>query len=154
MHESVTNLYGNRLRIRVCGLCWQEDRLLLVNHAGINQANFWAPPGGGVEFGSSVHQNLEREILEETGLLVEIGAFRFTCEYLRPPFHSVELFFEVRPQGGVLRTGRDPEMNIIQDAKFMNWNEIEALPSTDLHGIFRMAGNAKEFRKMGGFHRI
>jgi 8-oxo-dGTP diphosphatase len=154
MHESVASLYGNKVRIRVCGLCWQEERLLLVNHAGLNQSNFWAPPGGGVEFGSPVHQNLEREVLEETGLIVETGLFRFACEFVRPPLHSVELFFETTARGGVLQAGRDPELNIIREARFMGWDEIGALPSTDLHGIFRLARNAGEFRKMGGFYRV
>lgn len=154
MHKSVTDIYGNRVRIRVCGLCWQEDRLLMVNHAGIGQGNFWAPPGGGVEFGSSVHQNLAREILEETGLVVEIGGFRFACEYLEPPLHAVELFFEVAKLRGVLTSGADPELNIIREARFMSWDEIGAIPATNIHGVFRFAGNAEELRKLGGFHRI
>lgn len=154
MHKSVTDVYGNRVRIRVCGLCWREDRLLMVNHAGIGEGNFWAPPGGGVEFGSSVHQNLSREILEETGLAADIGAFRFACEYLEPPFHAVELFFEGTKLRGVLRTGADPELNIIRDARFMSWDEIAGIPKTDIHGVFRLVRNAEELRKMTGFHRI
>ena len=44
--EEVARLYGNRTRIRVCGLCYDRDRLLLVSHRGLGAASFWAPPGG------------------------------------------------------------------------------------------------------------
>lgn len=154
MHESVAGLYGNKVRIRVCGLCWQENRLLLVNHTGLNDSGFWAPPGGGVDFGSSAQQNMEREVLEETGLTVKSGDLQFACEFINPPLHSVELFFEALPKGGTLQAGSDPEFNIIREAKFMGWDEISALPSSDLHGIFRLARNAEEFRNLRGFHRI
>lgn len=154
MHESLISMYGNRVRIRVCGLCWQGDRLLMVNHSGLGERNFWAPPGGGVEFGSTIHQNLEREMEEETGLQVQTGVFRFACEFLRPPLHSVDLFFETHLRGGVLLTGTDPELNIIREVRFMGWNEILGIPLNELHGVFRQTRNAEEFRKLTGFHSI
>lgn len=154
MQEAVKSIYGNKVRVRACGLCWDENRLLVVSHAGLGPADFWAPPGGGVEFGFSVHQNLEREFLEETGLAVEVGPFRFVCEVVRPPLYAVELFFQVNSIGGQLRTGTDPELNIIKDVRFMRWEELMAIPPSDRHGIFQLARSAEDLREMSGFHRI
>jgi ADP-ribose pyrophosphatase YjhB (NUDIX family) len=47
-HEQVLNLYAQKLRLRVCGICVQDQKILMINHAGVVQgADFWCPPGGG-----------------------------------------------------------------------------------------------------------
>ena len=37
--------------------CWNGDRLLMVKHRMGNR-DLWAPPGGGLEFGESLHMPL------------------------------------------------------------------------------------------------
>jgi 8-oxo-dGTP diphosphatase len=113
----IAEIYGNKVRIRVCGLCWQDDSLLLVMHR-MTSGNFWGPPGGGVEFGELLENALKREILEETGLQVDIGKFLFGCEFIKHPLHAVELFFEVKKTGGMLKKGDDPEFQIIEKVQF------------------------------------
>src|SRR3954468_14098393 len=109
MNAEVARIYGNKVRVRACGLCWKDDRLLMINHKSITPTNFWAPPGGGVEFGQSLEETLKKEFLEETGLHIMPGKFLFGCEYILNPIHSVELFYEVMIHGGTLKTGYDPE---------------------------------------------
>src|SRR5688500_12756173 len=100
MNTELTTVYGNKIRVRVCGLCWQEDKLLMVNHSGIRDGDFWAPPGGGLEFGESLEQRLKQEFLEETGLAVSPGHFIFGSEFIQKPLHAIELFFNVSIVGG------------------------------------------------------
>jgi len=100
MVDTVQALYGNRTRIRVCGLCIANGSILLVNHKMGPSQIFWAPPGGGLEFGEDCRQCLQREFMEETGISIEVGELLFTTEFLSPPLHAVELFFEVRAAGG------------------------------------------------------
>ena len=52
-------------------------------------------PGGGAEVGSSLPQNLIREVYEETGLHVEVGAPALVNEFHDPKsgYHQVEVFF-------------------------------------------------------------
>ncbi len=158
MQETITSLYGNRTRIRVCGLCWKDDRLLMVNHRMVDQPRFWAPPGGGVEFGQRVAETLAREFLEETGLVISVAHFRFITEFIAPPLHALELFFDVRIIGGNLRTGTDPEMppgeQLIQAVTFMDWVELMALPEAHRHGIFRHIDTVKDLQTLTGFYRI
>jgi len=98
------------VRVRACGLCWDGNKLLLVNHYGLYNHDFWAPPGGGVEFGQSTALNLEREFAEETGIAIQTGEFQFLFEFIYPPLHAIELYFNVVVRAGSPITGIDPEM--------------------------------------------
>jgi 8-oxo-dGTP diphosphatase len=154
MSSPIEEIYGHKVRVRVCGLCWQDEKLLLVNHKSLTDSDFWAPPGGGLEFGESMEEGLKREFREETGLEVFPGRFLFGCELIAPPLHAVELFFEVTHSSGVLRAGHDPELQIIQDAAYLSFEEILAIPGRHRHGIFQILTTAGDLGKLGGFYRI
>lgn len=154
MDGEIARVYGNRLRVRVCGLAWQDDNLLVVCHRGISANGFWAPPGGGLETGEPLEDALVREFLEETGLHVRLGRFLFGCEFLRPPLHALELFFEATITGGTLRVGDDPELPLLTDTAFLPVTTLAAKAEPDAHGIFRLATTAAEVRKLCGFYRI
>jgi 8-oxo-dGTP diphosphatase len=154
MDPAVRKIYGNRLRTRACGLCWDHDKLLLVSHNLGDSGTFWAPPGGGVEFGETLEKTIKREFLEETGLEVEVGDFSFGCEYIETPLHAIELFFQVNRMGGGLRQGYDPELQLIQSVKYFSIPEIQELPDDQKHGIFRVANRAKNLKLLSGFYSI
>ena len=158
MDKSVQKIYGNRVRTRVSGLCWEGAKILLINHRGLYHHDFWAPPGGGVEFGQTVGENLVREFQEETGLEIQVGEFHFVCEFIKPPLHAIELFFDAHVKGGNLRTGTDPEMGemdqIIMEAKYMSESEINALPAGHRHGLFNLAKSVEKIRELKGYLKI
>jgi len=156
MNSEVGNFYGNRLRVRTCGICIQHDALLLVNHHGLYDHHFWAPPGGGMAYGESAIDCLVREFKEETGLIVEVGQLAFCAEVFHPPLHAVELYFFVKAIGGDLMTGRDPETTtqVISDARFMSWKEIDALDRQHLHGIFRKLNRSEEIVGLNGYFTL
>jgi 8-oxo-dGTP diphosphatase len=154
MDDKLKEVYGNKVRVRVCGLYSEGGRLLMINHAGITPTDFWAPPGGGVEFGESTAETLRKEFREETGLIVEPGMFLFGCEYLEEPIHSVELFFEVKKSGGVLKKGHDPEIQIIRDVAFIDFHLIKTKEEKTVHGIFRLVSTLEELFGLRGFYRI
>jgi 8-oxo-dGTP diphosphatase len=154
MDQEVAKIYGNKVRVRACGICWREDELLMVNHSGITPTDFWCPPGGGVEFGESIPQTLEKEFKEETGLIIKPGNFLFGCEYIEKPIHSIELFYEIRHENGRLKTGSDPEIQIIKSVRFMSFDQIKSLPQQELHGIFRHVQTPADFHHLKGFYRI
>ena len=154
MDSEIAKIYGNRLRVRVCGLCWEGDKLLLVNHKSLGEVNFWAPPGGGVDFGETLEIALKREFAEETGILVEVLGFAFGYEYIRNPLHAIELFFQVKQTGGRLLSGYDPEVQVIQGAKFTSDEEIARIPTVEKHGIFQIVRAAKDLHQLSGFYGI
>jgi 8-oxo-dGTP diphosphatase len=156
MDKELEQVYGHKLRVRVCGLCWQEDRLLLLDHQHLGAEHFWAPPGGGVDYEASAEDCLVKEFMEETGLHVTVGDFLFAAEFIKPPLHAIELFFEVHVKSGSLRVGYDPEtsINILRAAAYKSYEEILAIPSNQRHGIFEMARSPLELRKLRGYRRL
>ncbi len=152
MKQAVDDLYGNRIRVRVCGICIQEDKILLIRHSGVGEkGSLWAPPGGGVDFGESLRETLVREYKEETGLNIVVNDFLFVNEYLASPLHAIELFFKVEITGGEMVKGTDPEMSadkqIIQEIRYWSFKEIETQDSLFFHSILR---NSKDLDRLTG----
>ena len=153
MNPKIAEVYGNKVRIRVCGLCWKGESVLMVKHK-FGKKDFWAPPGGGVEFGESLHSALKREFFEETGLQVNVQKFLFGCEFLKAPLHAIELFFEVQWVSGELAKGDDPELSLIQDVQFLTAEQLRSFPKDELHGMFGNYRNAETLRELSGFYSI
>lgn len=154
MTDEIVKMYGKRLRVRVCGLLYDGERLLLINHRLSKEHDWWAPPGGAVEFGEPLEAALMRELREEAGLEITVAQFAFGCEFIRDPLHAIELFFWANAAGGTLRVGQDPELKLITDAKFIHAESIGALPQAHRHGIFNLARTQHEFQQLKGFYRI
>jgi 8-oxo-dGTP diphosphatase len=165
MTPEITEMYKNRARARVCGLCWQSEKLLMVNHRGLTSGNFWSPPGGGIEFAETVQEALVREFAEETGVDILPGKFQFVCEYIQQPqpserarIHAVELFFAVDYLKGEALKGSDPESDaehqIITDVRYMSMKEILAIPADERHGVFRLIKSTGDLKSLTGFYRI
>ncbi len=132
--------YAGKVRLRVCGICLQGDKLLLVRHQPtINNAAFWAPPGGGLQFGESVEECLVREVREETGLTTRVKRFLFVNEFMEPPLQAVELFFELEVVSGELSKGSDPEASeaeqLIEEVAFLSLDNIRQIPLSDKHRV-------------------
>jgi 8-oxo-dGTP diphosphatase len=129
MNQNLINQYGNQLRVRVCGICVQEGKILLINHSGMNESGeFWSPPGGGLEFGETIENCLKREFLEETNTIISIGKLLVVNEFIKNPLHAIELFYEVKIEAGQVKKGFDPEMEeqIIRDIQWMSYEEVLA----------------------------
>lgn len=135
---AATQLYGNRIRVRVCGVCIKNEQVLLVCHRPIlGDKNYWCPPGGGVDEGETAEEALRREFLEETGLIVEVGRLLLTKEFVQAPLHAIELYFSVKILEGDLIKGYDPEMNASEQLiKEVSWlplqNEVFSMSAFDL----------------------
>lgn len=154
--QEVLTVYGNRLRLRVCGLYRDGDQLLMVRHRGVGPTDtFWCPPGGGAQFGETAPNALVREFAEETGLSVTVGDLLFVNEFMQPPLHALELFFDVRGTGGTLRLGADPEMlvdrQIIDDIRLMSFAEIKGYPPETVHGLFRRCTSLDDVFRLRGY---
>lgn len=157
MSPTVQGLYGNRTRLRVCGLCFRNSGMLLVNHHGLTPGDFWAPPGGGIEFGEDVKTCLVREFAEETGLAATVGDFLFACEVVKPPLHAIELFFLVEAPTGEPRLGLDPESGkrqIIREVRFMTQPEFDKLDRGNVHGIFRICPKFDQITSLKGYFKL
>ena len=157
--ENIVKHFGNRLRVRVNGILIENERILMVKHVGLGETGYlWAPPGGGIEFGTSAPQNLEREFLEETGLMVEVKDFLFTCEFINAPLHAIELFFIVKKKSGLLGKGKDPELQnsaqIIETVAFLSIERIKNIPVGGIHKVFHDIESFDDIIKKRGYYAI
>lgn len=118
---------GPRLAVRA--LILHEGRLLIVNAYPGRQSDLWCAPGGGVERGASLPENLAREVHEETGLSITVGAPCLLNEFHDPAkgFHQVELFFRATITGGAaVDSGCDPE-GVVNRHRWVTEAELRCL---------------------------
>lgn len=104
---------SQRVRLAARAVIVDQDRLLLVNAWAGGRSALLCAPGGGAEPGSSLPDNLAREVQEETGLTVRVGQPCLINEFHDPKtgFHQVEIFFRCVVEGdpGIDRDWQDPE---------------------------------------------
>lgn len=157
--DRINKLYGEKLRVRVCGILERENTLLLVHHKALGKnGSLWAPPGGGMEYGENAHEALKREFLEETGLEVSVGKFLFVHEYLDPPLHGIELFFQVQETGGRIKLGEDPEMphedQILTKLGFYDLEQLKSKNKDSLHYVLQPVNGIKELINLNGYFKF
>jgi 8-oxo-dGTP diphosphatase len=155
--DQITKTFGNKVRVRVSGLLIKENKILLVKHKSLGKKGiFWAPPGGGLNFGESAEESLKREFIEETGMKIEVKNFLFVYEFLKRPLHAIELFFLVEHKSGKLKKGKDPELShkdqIIIDIGFFSITEIKKMEAEVCHGLFGQVNKMEELKKLKGFY--
>jgi|AntRauTorckE6833_2_1112554.scaffolds.fasta_scaffold00588_6 8-oxo-dGTP diphosphatase len=121
--------YSNKIRVRSCGLLFDQDKLLLVElRSPITNSWIWLPPGGGVKPGETLEEALIREFWEETGFKVSVQKLLHFNEVIEPPIHAIEFYFLVKRVEGKMELGKDPEFGndqqILRDIGFYSREEI------------------------------
>ena len=112
-------------RIAVRALILLDQRLLLVNAYPDFQSDLWCAPGGGVVPHGSLTDNLIREVHEETGLVITVGAPAMVNEFhdAARDFHQVDIYFRCTATGPMPETWSDPE-GIVTTRRFFSQNEL------------------------------
>jgi ADP-ribose pyrophosphatase len=107
------NRYPGHPRVAVGAFVFKEGKVLLVRRANAPSEDLWAIPGGKVILGESLKDAAEREIKEETGILIRAKEPVFTFDYIerdgndRPRFHYVIVDLSADYIGGQLKPGDD-----------------------------------------------
>jgi 8-oxo-dGTP diphosphatase len=132
-------VYGQKIRVRVCGILIENDKVLMVKHKALfDDGFFWCPPGGGIDFGEKIEACLHREFAEETGLQIKIGKLLFVNEYIKTPLHSIEFFYEVKAETKNAKLGHDPELDqqIMLALEWLSIEEISTKTQSEIHAKF------------------
>lgn len=105
-----------------------QKRVLMVRqrHEG---RDIWMVPGGGIEEGETSSQAGVREVLEETGLQVEMGKLIWHVEEVSEKRGQRFVnFFLAQLVGGNLELGSDPEFDensqVLREVRFMSREEM------------------------------
>lgn len=130
-----------RTRIRASAIILDDDqRVLLIRQVD----DLWGTPGGGVEAGESIEDGLRREIMEETGLEIELVRLIWFGDQISEEYRTLYIgaTFLAKAIGGSIGSGehdcqyysRDElaQMNIFP--KYLMdelWDAVEASKAHD-----------------------
>lgn len=123
--------YPDSPRVAVGALVLREGRLLVVERGKAPAEGVWALPGGSVELGESLAEAAEREVLEETGVVVKAGRVVHAFDAVvrnddgRVRFHYVIVDLECEYVSGEAVAGGDARR-----ALFASRDEFAKLPSS------------------------
>lgn len=101
-------------------------RVLVIQRGKPPSEGLWSVPGGKLEPGETLAQAVAREVREETGLVVEVGALACVLERISSEHHFVLLDYFARVIGGQLAAGSDARA-----ARYVDPAELAALPVTE-----------------------
>lgn len=113
-------------RVAVRAVLLHNDRLLLVNAWADPKRTLWCAPGGGVEAGQSLPDNLRREVMEETGLTIQVDAPCLVNEFHNPDngFHQIEVFFRCRLLAGEISPDWEDPEKIVTKRRWFTRDEV------------------------------
>jgi ADP-ribose pyrophosphatase YjhB (NUDIX family) len=112
-----------RPRLGCAGLIRRGGDVLLGKRNKEPNRGLWVLPGGGVEFGESFAQTLQREVWEEAGIGVTVRDVFRTYELINPPEeHRVIVYLTADHHYGEPVASSD-----LLEARFFNHDELRAL---------------------------
>jgi 8-oxo-dGTP diphosphatase len=106
-------LYPDHPRVAVGAVVFKEGKVLLVLRGKPPAESQWAIPGGCVELGETLQEAAQREILEETGIVIRAGKPVYTFDVVerdnkdRIRFHYVIVDLAAEYISGEIRAGDD-----------------------------------------------
>ena len=118
----------NKPSIGVGAVVFHNKKVLLVKRKNPPAKGQWAIPGGKLEWGETLQRAAEREIREETGIVIKAGDPVFTFEVIDRNvhesirYHYVIVDLEAEYVSGTLKPGDDAV-----DAQWIGENEIPQL---------------------------
>jgi ADP-ribose pyrophosphatase len=121
--------YPEHPRAAVGAVVFKDDKVLLVRRGRPPAIGQWAIPGGNVKLGETLQQAAEREILEETGIVIRARDPVYTFDAIvrdedgAVQFHYVIVDLAADYIDGSPRPGDDAD-----EVRWLDAQDLETLP--------------------------
>ena len=118
---SSTRQYPDRPVVGVGAVIVADGKVVLIRRRFEPLKGQWSLPGGAVELGETLEDSVAREILEETGLDIEVGPVIevfdriITDDESRVEYHYVLVDYLCWPIADELRAGSDVDAAVLVD---------------------------------------
>jgi ADP-ribose pyrophosphatase YjhB (NUDIX family) len=91
------------MKVRIAMILLRGTEILLMRHRRLG-LSYWVLPGGAIKDGETIADCARREMMEETGLEIELGKLAYLADVISPDHrkHHVNLFFLGKVIGGEL----------------------------------------------------
>jgi len=151
--------YPDRPVVGVGGVVIEDGRALLIKRGSEPLLGQWSIPGGTLELGESLQQGVARELLEETGLEVQVldmieafdrifldPAAPNAGDRSRPKYHYVIVDYLCERLAGEAKAGSD-----VTDIAYAREDELKKfhMTSTATRVLHRAFAMERERRKPG-----
>jgi 8-oxo-dGTP diphosphatase len=121
--------YPDVPRVGVGAVVIKNSNVLLVRRGIPPSEGLWAIPGGHVELGETLQETAEREILEETGIVIKAGEPIYAFDLIEQDDSGrIRFHFIVVDVTGEYVSGEPRGADDALEARWLSWEEIEALP--------------------------
>jgi ADP-ribose pyrophosphatase YjhB (NUDIX family) len=121
--------YPDRPLVGVGAVIVHQGKALIVQRGAEPRRGEWTVPGGMLELGETLRAAVEREVLEETGLVVRAGSVVDVFDSIYPDsegrtqYHYVLIDFLCELVAGTLKPASD-----ISDARWITEAELDSTP--------------------------
>ncbi|WP_337860009.1 NUDIX hydrolase [Ferroplasma sp.] len=94
-------------KIAIGGIIIKDNKILLGKRRDEPDRGKWAIPGGKLELNETLEEGLKREMLEETGLIVNVGELAGISEIITENFHYIIMDYICIREEGSEKAGSD-----------------------------------------------
>jgi 8-oxo-dGTP diphosphatase len=118
--------YPRHPRAAVGAVVFNRQRVLLVRRGHAPNHGQWAIPGGNIKLGETLQQAAEREILEETGIVIKAGEPVYTFDAIeRDPNGAVAYHYVVVDVKADFISGEPRAGDDATDARWFAAHELD-----------------------------
>jgi 8-oxo-dGTP diphosphatase len=117
--------YPQRPIAAVAAIVWRGESVLLVKRGRAPNEGRWSLPGGAQELGETVHECVTREVLEETGIVIEVEDLVGVIDSLhRDATGQIQHHYTILDYAAAWRSGEPRAGDDAAQACFVAMNDI------------------------------
>lgn len=129
MENGRSNIYPLVPRVGVGAITIHEGKVLLVKRGVEPARGLWAVPGGTLELGETLQECTAREMLEETGITIKVGACVYVFDFFeRDENGKIKFHFVIVDFAGQYLSGEPKSADDADDARWFSPEELRELP--------------------------